>query len=584
MTDHDPGLAPENSERVQRIEMAIRQLGKTLGLQLTDMLLIEGGVDTESKEKLNQLRSALTRVSVLALELAEDVTNTLDQENPHTPALSEQRFDRGEKKAAASVDARGHDKGELYDEIVPLGPVSEEALADPETIKITVTSGNTLEINGEKINLQGHQLFLFNALNMLRDEDLVTSERIREVGFKTGKNVHTAFSTSMAALRQTLTQVSGIDIVERVPWIKKKLRYRFDPRVVFIDRRRNVAGRAVPSDNTPQLTTETLPVVVDNEIIEDDSGPQDERDLVSESHVSEERSFINPEWFEGSPSFELAPGALKRRGNIDVPASRLRRNIASTISVAYKDHPAVHKAEKSLLKDTEVDLPDKSKQRTIEEYINEKLAYSSIALDDERQLLEYIARAVALYDSLESFENISEEVNDSFVKAAIAQRMLFVANARTVIDFVQSKPTPRGMSTLELICAGNVGLSWAIKSPEFSHIGPLEKWAPRFIEDAIDAYRKGRMKIKHPSGEAVTRDRWNLLEGGVKPLPVDKSRPVSRSSEDLAARIKDALPGIGFQPRSRSRHRRYSQGGGRNHNTKVSVEDALREFNAQDTD
>lgn len=179
---------------------------------------------------------------------------------PETSRLTrKQNIDTSDSVPTPRV-TRGREKqkiqyeGELYTRIVSEKQTPVMELREGmEPIPIRIITDDTLVINGEKVVLEGDQLFIFNALMKLRD-GMITAKDMREFGFRIdGPSASATFSKAMTGLMGELQQAAGPE----QPTIIKKIgqaagvKYAVNPAVILEDERIHFSGDV--DDDTSEI-------------------------------------------------------------------------------------------------------------------------------------------------------------------------------------------------------------------------------------------------------------------------------------------------------------------------------------------
>lgn len=143
-------------------------------------------------------------------------------------------------------------EGELYRRIIsekdtPLMELREGM----EAIPIRIVTDDTIIVNGEKIVLEGDELFIFNGLMKLRD-NVRASKEIRKLGFRLdGPSGSAAFSKAMKDLIGQIDNATG----PNHPVIIKKIgeaagtKYAVNPSVVLEEERIDIDAEENDTEN-----------------------------------------------------------------------------------------------------------------------------------------------------------------------------------------------------------------------------------------------------------------------------------------------------------------------------------------------
>ena len=287
-------------ERAERIERALSHTARALELELADIELAGQAVDETVEQSLRSIGATLIRISQMGIntanslaatigtdQIALDVPTTLleqpsvtsaVQAMPKTPeqpnlqpAVGTQPRAQEPQAAAVKTEAapaelvvKGEEpvaepqkvasisqvetrekktpayEGELYTRIVPesVTPIME-LRKGMIAIPLRIVTDDTVIINGEKVMLEGDQLFIFNALMKLRD-NLIAAKDMRKLGFRLeGQPGAIAFSQAMRELTSQLQQAAGPELPTLIKRTGKAAgtKYAVNPAIVLQDER-----------------------------------------------------------------------------------------------------------------------------------------------------------------------------------------------------------------------------------------------------------------------------------------------------------------------------------------------------------
>lgn len=268
-------------EKATRIGQALGHLAKAVELGLVDVALDPSIANNGSREKFVLLGQKLGELSGMSYELLADLSSTtgipiqVDEETQRTLPAQERLLVTpepataddakvGEQEQAASPVRKEDDGGPTGRTVVapapePSAPVKQEAASEQndlyqrivelsrlpemrpvdeaEAVRSEVIADDRIRIGQQEIVLQKHELFLFNALLLLRDEPR-SGRELRDLGFYPGAKSTTssnnAFSVAMNKLTEQLNQVAKKEIIKKIGE-KRATRYALNPRLVLTD-------------------------------------------------------------------------------------------------------------------------------------------------------------------------------------------------------------------------------------------------------------------------------------------------------------------------------------------------------------
>ncbi len=282
-------------QKTTHIERALGHLAKAIELELVDISLDPSSLGDDDREKFTLLGQKLARLSGLSYELLADISSATgtpleagqpgklevpveegekpaalptgeshrtrsgsvtrapeDQPRPRrtSPSRSPARTVRAKVGVTTRPETDQTEQNNLYrrivnpDELPAMRPVDES-----EAINAEITTDNSIKIGQTQIPLGKHELYLFNALLMLRDKPRSASE-LRELGFnpdaKSQNQINSSFSRTMSDLIDKLNGAARKEIIKKLG-DKKSTRYAVNPKLVLSDVREKVQQ----SVNTP---------------------------------------------------------------------------------------------------------------------------------------------------------------------------------------------------------------------------------------------------------------------------------------------------------------------------------------------
>lgn len=273
--------------KATQIEKAMIHLAKAIELDLVDVALDPSSASNGSRERYAALGSKLAELSGISYELMTDISSATGIEivSPEAPSLEQANHSKladssespllspvvdrtkapspaptvrptaqpvetpepTESRPVAPVVPQTEttaappettSSNELFDRIIDLERMPEmRSVEDVDAIRITVGNDNTVSIKGRDLKLSTNEVFLFNALLLLRDKPRSSSE-LRELGFEpAGKSPSTAtFGNAMKSLIEKLNRAAGKEIIKPLGENRGR-KYAFNPRAVLSDLR-----------------------------------------------------------------------------------------------------------------------------------------------------------------------------------------------------------------------------------------------------------------------------------------------------------------------------------------------------------
>ena len=142
------------------------------------------------------------------------------------------------EKGSSTVETETKtEKNNLYTGIVSLELLPTMALKEgAPSATVSILNGNSLGIGGRNFALKGHELYLFNALLLLRDKAR-TAEELRAFNFApncSNGTARIAFNKSMRSLSSKLNGAAGLELVKQLGQTRGT-RYVVNPNLVLED-------------------------------------------------------------------------------------------------------------------------------------------------------------------------------------------------------------------------------------------------------------------------------------------------------------------------------------------------------------
>lgn len=277
-------------EKLGRIEQAVVHLAKAIELDLVDVALDPTIASNGSRERYAQLGSRLAELSGISYELVLDISQATGiaiegveapqsrmgggEEGQPQPLQAPQPLSLGEGGASASApeapalpdpaseaastppvaatnqvttpadsstqpkeaSETEKDPSRLYERIVELEELPEmRPVEEDEAIQLVVWKDNVVKLKGREIKLNRNELFVFNAMLLLRDKPRASGE-LRALGFEvTGKTPPSvAFGNAVKPLIEKLNRAAGKEIIKKLGE-RRNTKYAFNPKVVLSD-------------------------------------------------------------------------------------------------------------------------------------------------------------------------------------------------------------------------------------------------------------------------------------------------------------------------------------------------------------
>lgn len=289
-------------EKLGRIEQAVVHLAKAIELDLVDVALDPTIASNGSRERYAQLGSRLAELSGISYELVMDISQatgiaiegiegpqsrmgggeesqqpalqpaqplplgegTTSATAPPAPELADSASEASSAPAApianqvttpADSSAKPKETAEtekdpsrLYERIVELEELPEmRPVEEDEAIQLVVWKDNSIKLKDREIKLNRNELFLFNAMILLRDRPRSSSE-LRALGFEaTGKTpASVAFGNAVKPLIEKLNRAAGKEVIKKLGE-RRNTKYAFNPKVVLSDfREEGIAEETSP--------------------------------------------------------------------------------------------------------------------------------------------------------------------------------------------------------------------------------------------------------------------------------------------------------------------------------------------------
>ncbi|MBI2009367.1 hypothetical protein HYS84_03060 [Candidatus Saccharibacteria bacterium] len=141
--------------------------------------------------------------------------------------------------ASAAEQEEDVDKDNLYAGIIDLDRIPTMALKEgAPAITVSILNGNKLGVGRRSIVLSSHELYLFNALMLLRDKAR-TAEELRAFNFAPGSsngNAQIALNKAVNSLSAQLNGAAGLEVIKKIGQTRGT-RYAVNPNLVLEDLR-----------------------------------------------------------------------------------------------------------------------------------------------------------------------------------------------------------------------------------------------------------------------------------------------------------------------------------------------------------
>ncbi len=283
-------------EKAVNIERALGHLAKAIELDLVDVALNPEGLTDEDRARYAALGQRLAELSGISYELVMDISQATgiplsdydesrdkqsdqqaEQPLPPAPAApksaeastlpqSQRDTQSGVKngqhdsteaavvqsprpypetpEGAAMTDSTAgagerQEESELYKKIVdPARLPVMRPVEESEAIIIKIVGNNTALLSDQKLILRGHELYVFNALLLLRDASRSAVE-LKSLGFypnATQSTANAAFARAMQELSDKLNRAVGKEVVKRIG-AARSTAYAVNPKLVVVDLR-----------------------------------------------------------------------------------------------------------------------------------------------------------------------------------------------------------------------------------------------------------------------------------------------------------------------------------------------------------
>lgn len=242
------------------IEQAVTDMALAVELELAEVSQNVDLLDEDYRGRIAKLGEQLIRVSRGSDYLLGGMPPTTVSETGTTPVIEvpapvvppaqppaarpsvpTPEAGAAENGAGAVEQEEFIDKDDLYAGIVDLERVPTMALKEgAPAITVSVLNGNKLGVGQRSIALSGHELYLFNALILLRDKARA-AEELRGFNFAPDSSNGTAqiaFNKAMNSLSAQINGAAGLEVIKRVGQARGT-RYAVNPNLVLKDLRTN---------------------------------------------------------------------------------------------------------------------------------------------------------------------------------------------------------------------------------------------------------------------------------------------------------------------------------------------------------
>jgi hypothetical protein len=234
-------IDPEIIAKRQKVEQSLFQIAELAAFIVSDVNIDEINTLTEQMSPMltegnNQPPAGELLPNDTRQPIVEDAKNNNEPHCPtsgrlsRTPQSKKQSSMRGQKKFDC----------EYYEAIISLEDVPVIENGDGNSpIDVTITSDETIMLNGNTIILNDDKLFVFNALMLHRDRPR-TAREIRRLGFRPTEQqpsvINNAFHSAIKTLAEELDQAAGVEIIE-IEGKTVNTRYIINPSVMLIEGR-----------------------------------------------------------------------------------------------------------------------------------------------------------------------------------------------------------------------------------------------------------------------------------------------------------------------------------------------------------
>jgi len=397
------------------------------------------------------------------------------------------------------------ERGPLFSAIVPASETPEMSHADLDPINLFIVDDRTILLGDTSVRLSGQQLYVFNAMMLLRDRARNYNELL-SLGYRSETESELSakqmIGKAVSKLIETLEQAAGVEIIIK-SGKTRSLKYVVNPALVLHD------NRIQPQ--MPEIRQVT-------EIIEEALTPLEDAPII----INDPTDTDLPERAK-----DAAPLPESKESNF-----KLRYQAMTAIVQRFKDHPEVAAFIRTY-RATEAS-PKRESPDEISNYYNEIRVYRLLDKDDETELFTTMEAGFALYDQLGSnLDNLTPEQAAVFIGFTAAEQVAFLTNLRLAAKIANHYRRTDKMPIMDIIQEANIGLSMAIARFDISKNYKFSTYATWWIKQSITRAMadKGRL-IRVP---VHAQEKFNAAFRSVIELEEQYGRPLTRQETEIAA-------------------------------------------------
>lgn len=413
-----------------------------------------------------------------------------------------QRQPLGEQDMQPDVD--------LYERIV----APENKTNTQYAVPASIVGDNELVVNGETVTLEGHRLFVFNALMLCRENPKITRKDILGLGFYPDASDAAranAFNAAINKVTEYINTAAGRTVIHR-SGIKRGSSYRVDADFGIADATDVARQRPVRITAPPKRVKKA--------------------ELAAQTSQN-----IAIETKEGSEKESLR-----------------RDRIISKLIRTYDGDPTVERMLK-LYKKRDAKPVTAGTDEPLKRYLQEAAQYKLLTAKQEVQLAKMIRKGLETYDAISKEGRTSPTLDEKklLVNLVAAHQVMVMCNRRLVVSIAKKflYAQSASLSFGDLISEGNIGLIKGVRRFDerkgFKVSTYATLWIRQNIQRAIaDQGRTVRLPVHIDTASGKAR-RFMLSyeqEYGELPDMSEIAKHLKRSEEQVAGMLQFARFGL----------------------------------------
>ncbi len=370
--------------------------------------------------------------------------------------------DSASPESAGSSEEREVVERDLYKRVCDLEAFPAiQLLEGAPVIKLTVAGNNHVRLGDRVLTLDKHELYLFNAMLMLRD-GVRTGGELRAFGFypeaSSDGSIAGTFSKAMNGLIEKLNSTAGIELFKKTG-AARGTRYIVNPNLVLEDGRDPNSPDYIPTDSD----------VLAGEIVKRRPRREYQKRITTPS-----RAALEAESNEAPPTLDeekIAENAtaIQRMVVLYQDSRRVRRFVD-----AYRTSVVPHKSPMS---------------DPIGRYLQEIAQYRLLTAEEEVTLFGAIATGIEAQDKIDLDPNLlstDPEILHQVQDAVAARQVLIVCNMRLAVD--RAKRLNYASKTMDLMARiqeGTMGVARAIETFDPDKGWKFSTYATQWVDQHI---------------------------------------------------------------------------------------------------